>query len=120
MKSVRLLYWLIEICQDSVPLSHTILSWELPRSDNMTIMTNLWRHSGRLLTNRPEWLHFGILREESERKSVFGGASGGQRKNVRFLEMKPAPSRNADFRSFNDGRFVFCIVTGQKIQKTGR
>ena len=25
MKSVRLLYWLIEICQDSVPLSHTIL-----------------------------------------------------------------------------------------------
>lgn len=60
-------------------------------------MTKIRLHLGRLLTNRPQWLHFGILREESERKSVFGGASGGQWKIVRFLEMKPYPLNNAVF-----------------------
>jgi hypothetical protein len=60
-------------------------------------MTKIRLHLGRLLTNRPQWLHFSILREESERKSVFGGASGGQWKIVRFLEMKPTTSRIAVF-----------------------
>ena len=60
-------------------------------------MTKIRLHLGRLLTNRPQWLHFGILREENERKSVFGGASGGQWKIVRFLEMKPYPLNNAVF-----------------------
>ena len=60
-------------------------------------MTFLWLHLGRLLTIRPKWMHFGFLREENERKSVFGGASGGQQKNVRFLEMKLRPLNNADF-----------------------
>jgi len=63
-------------------------------------MTKIRLHLGRLLTNRPQWLHFGILREESERKSVFGGASGGQRKNVRILEMKHDPPENAVFDLF--------------------
>ena len=83
-------------------------------------MTKIRLHLGRLLTNRPQWLHFGILREESERKSVFGGASGGQQKNVRFLEMKLTPSNNADFHPYDDGRFVFCVMLGVKMQKLGR
>ena len=31
-------------------------------------------------------MHFGFLREENERKSVFGGASGRQQKYVLYIE----------------------------------
>ena len=44
----------------------------------------------------------------------------GGSQNVRFLEMKLTPSNNADFHPYNDGRFVFCVMLGVKMQKLGR
>ena len=73
-----------------------------------------------IASNRPGWMHFGQMSIKMARKVPIWAFLVEESQNVRFLEMKPALSRIADFYSFNDERFVFCMVESRKRQKTGR
>ena len=82
------------------------------------IMTNLWRHPGRLPSNRPGWMHFGLKRHEIPRNSPDSGRSGGFIKNHENLILRQTMPRNADFSHLNPGRFPFCWVRGYPDAKT--